>query len=110
MTKLDEAAIVAAHRRYYDEREKGGIMNQKEHRAVEAAVTRCEALTARRPDFRWSGEYRRYYEATMADIGRIRYRPGLVTQLRRRMRKVRPIEPPPAGVAIGATEADGVQS
>ena len=26
------------------------------------------------------------------------------------MRKVRPIEPPPAGVAIGATEADGVQS
>lgn len=109
MTKLDEAAIVAAHRRYYDEREKGGIMNQKEHRAVEAAVTRCEALTARRPDFRWSGEYRRYYAQTMADIDRIRYRPGLVTQLRRRMRRVRPTEPP-AGVAIGATEADGVRS
>ena len=84
-------------------------MNQKEHRAVEAAVTRCEALTARRPDFRWSGEYRRYYEATMADIDRIRYRPGLVTQLRRRMRRVRPTEPP-ADVAIGATEADGVRS
>ena len=84
-------------------------MNHKEHRAIEAAVVRCETLTARRPDFRWSGQYRRYYESTMADIDRIRYRPGLVTQLRRRMRRVRPTEPP-VGVAIGATEVDGVQS
>ena len=84
-------------------------MNQKEHREVEAAVARCAMLTTRRPDFRWSEEYRRYYEATMADIDRIRYRPGLVTQLRRRMRRVRPTEPP-VGVAIGATEVDGVQS
>ena len=72
-------------------------MNQKEHREVETAVRRCEVLTTRRPDFRWSDEYRRYYAQTLADIGRIRYRPGKVTQLRRRMWKVRPIRPP-AGV------------
>ena len=64
-------------------------MNQKEHREVETAVRRCEVLTTRRLDFRWSEEYRRYYAQTMADIDRIRYRPGLVTQLRRLIRQGR---------------------
>lgn len=83
-------------------------MSHKDDRATEAAVLRCERALLVNPAWRWSDEYRRYHEAVVADIGLIRYRPGFVTQLRRRMGKIKPILPP---VADGATEAaEAVQS
>lgn len=77
-------------------------MSHRDDRATELAVLRCERAVAMRSDFRWTEEYRLYYEQTMAQIGGIRYRPGLQTQLRRRMARVKPIAPP---VANDATEA-----
>jgi hypothetical protein len=59
-----------------------------------------------RPDWRWSEQYRLYHEQTMAGIAAMRHRPGLATQLRRRMAKVKPVAPPvEPRVADGATEA-----
>lgn len=80
-------------------------MSYKDGRAVEAAVLRCERSLQVNPAWRWSDEYRRYHEAVMADIGLIRYRPGFVTQLRRRMGKIKPIALPVADGATGAAEA-----
>jgi hypothetical protein len=79
-------------------------MSHRDDRATELAVLRCERAVAMRSDFRWSEEYRLYYQQTMAGIAAMRHRPGLATQLRRRMAKIKPVEPP---VANDATEAVG---
>lgn len=79
-------------------------MSYKDDRAVEAAVLRCERALQLNPALRGTEQYRLYYQQTMDDIGRIRHRPGLVTQLRRRMTKVKPVAPA-AGPAKAAEVA-----
>lgn len=85
-------------------------MSIKEDRATEAAVRHCETLTTQRPAWLWTAEYRRYWDATMADIDDIRHRPGLKTQLRRRMGKVRPTDAPLPAPVGQQFQPEGVEA